>query len=522
MAKQTKSKTGAAGGAARPRKTPILAGGLLLAAIAVAGLDLVRERSAALASGEAELQATGRVAEALVGAEDARIQALLARLRIELRSNGGFAAFGAAGEKGVDAGIVRRIDNLLRRALEGTPEIVAFDFVVAGQDGIQGLHFDPATAPLREVESGSEAADRAKELWYADEVVEAVEAKGRRIVRGAVTVEAFGEGQRALARAVIALHDDEDVVQGALVATLDHVPLGTRLASLSTEAVRFALVTGQGARIAGTAEVASESVANRVAAALAVEADAEAAPAIAAEGGVRSLVRPASAEDTGGGALYFWIETDEPAPLWRAGLLGPWPLALAGLGLLVGVSVSRPGAIAGAAGTPMAAARGVGRAAAALASRRPAAEQNGSALDGAGSGAEGSEGDEPAIRRERFVLRDWLADVRGCLEREAASRGLTLVLRCDRALPREIEQDPHWLGGLLVSLGREALDATSATRVALEVRGGDDRALRFDLDAGEADLEPVGGMTAIAGRLGGAFEKGARGRLALVIPGALA
>ena len=126
------------------------------------------------------------------------------------------------------------------------------------------------------------------------------------------------------------------------------------------------------------------------------------------------------------------------------------------------------------------------------------------------------------IRRERFVLRDWLADVRGCLEREAATRGLTLDLRCERSLPREIEQDPLWLGGLLVSLGREALDATRESRVALEVTGESDSALRFEIDAGDTDLAAVKGMHVIAGRLGAELDKRGPGRLAVVIPGTVA
>lgn len=124
------------------------------------------------------------------------------------------------------------------------------------------------------------------------------------------------------------------------------------------------------------------------------------------------------------------------------------------------------------------------------------------------------------VRNERFVLREWLADVRGCLEREAATRGLTLDLRCERALPREIEQDPLWLGGLLVSLGREALDATCSTRVALEVtdEGGDQ--LRFEVDAGDTELAPAAGMSVLAGRLGATLEGPRRGRIAVVVPSA--
>ncbi|MBY0399649.1 hypothetical protein K2X89_05095, partial [Myxococcota bacterium] len=289
----------------------------------------------------------------------------------------------------------------------------------------------------------------------------------------------------------------------------------TRLASLSTEAVRFSLVTAEGARIGGRATAAPERIAAGIAA---LGGEEDGAPAsIDEEGGLRSLVRPASPRDEHGSSTYLWAETDAPTALLMAGLFGPWPLVVGGLGLLGAVVWLREGDRAAGEGARAPAARAGGRS-----SRGSLAAESHTTRSRVGGDSEGVDGETPTIRRERFVLRDWLADVRGCLEREAASRGLTLVLRCERTLPREIEQDPHWLGGLLVSLGRDALDATRATRVALEVSGGAGGDLRFDLDAGAADLEPVGGMGEIASRLGGSLEKTGRGRLALVLPDALA
>ncbi|MBK7947695.1 MAG: hypothetical protein IPK00_02875 [Deltaproteobacteria bacterium] len=352
---------------------------------------------------------------------------------------------------------------------------------------------------------------------------EAVEANGRRMARSGVSVVAFGEGERALVRAAIALHGADEVVQGALVATLDLAPLGTRLASLSTEAARFALVTAAGERIGGSLPVAPEQVTTRV---VALEPDAESAPSIVEEGGVRSLLRPAVPSEEVGRSVYFWIESDSPPSLAAAALHGAWPIAIGGLCFALGLSIARERALAGRGGPdlhPTRASSRLGRAhGAAAGAHRSLGEASASSPSSLGAPEEGAGDAEPVIRRERFVLRDWLADVRGCLEREAASRGLTLVMRCERSLPREIEQDPLWLGGLLVSLGREALDATSETRVALEVSGASGRDLRFDLDAGEADLDAVGGMDAIVGRLGGSLEKLGRGRLAVVLPDALA
>ena len=126
------------------------------------------------------------------------------------------------------------------------------------------------------------------------------------------------------------------------------------------------------------------------------------------------------------------------------------------------------------------------------------------------------------IQREPIVLREWLADVRGCLEREAATRGLAVDLRCERGLPDDLRADPGWLGGLLVAMGREALDATAADKVSLEVLEGADDALRFELDAAGSSLAPVAGMRQIATSLGGHLESGDAGRLTLVLPEALA
>lgn len=525
MVKQAKTakadkagKTGTAG----PRRVTILAAALLVAGTGLAVFDLARERRTAYAEGDASIQGVARVAEALWGAEDARIQALLARLRIELRANGCFDALSEVGDSGVSPEALRRIDNLLQRAAEGAPELVAFDLVVAGQAGLSDLHFEPGGGPLQ-ADEDDESESRAKTLWYAEDVSEAVESNGRRVARSGVRLVAFGEGERALVRAGIALHGADEVVQGALVATLDLAPLGTRLASLSSEAVRFALVTAEGARIGGSLAVSPEQITSRV---VALEPGAESPPSIVEDGGRRSLLRSAVPTDDVGRSVYFWIESDSPPSLAASALRSPWLLALGGLAFALGLSIARERALAARAeqdSHPARAASRPGRAQdAPAAGRRSLGEESGSASGGAGSLDDELGDADPVIRRERFVLRDWLADVRGCLEREAASRGLTLVLRCERSLPREIEQDPLWLGGLLVSLGREALDATSETRVALEVSGGDGHDLRFDLDAGEADLDAVGGMDAIVGRLGGSLEKLGRGRLAVVLPGALA
>ncbi|MEZ4330655.1 MAG: hypothetical protein R3F35_02805 [Myxococcota bacterium] len=517
-------------------------GGLLVVALALMAIDAVRIHGRALASGDAELQRTARVAEALWEADASRIQALLARLRVELRTQSLWAGpTNGGGDASVGPVPTRRTDTLLRRAFEGMPELETLELVVADQRGLSSVRIEPGAGPPVEAEDAAERAARARSLWYADAVEEAVAANGRRVVRGPIGIEREGERGRALVQVVIALHDVDEVVQGVLIATIDLWPLGSRLAGLSTDPLRFALVTPDGRSIGDSPVRAARSGS-------AVEGDAAdttAEAAVVEVGDVRRWVQPVPGGSTEAGPrLRFWIETDRPESIVAALRTGPAALLLAALVALGGafVAARRSGeAEAVADGQSVGARRaetvgGTARAAGTSAGRMRGAGAIGQdeALEAAHEARRvaraesveplASDPDESpgSVRPERFVLRDWLADVRGCLEREAASRGLSLVLRCERALPREVEQDPLWLGGLIVSLGREALDATSASRVALEVVRGDDAALRFELDAGGTELDAVEGMRQVARRLGASLESSGAGRLAVVLPGALA
>ncbi len=517
-------KTGAArtaiSGGRGPRLLAWSAVGLLVASIALAGLDLVRERSRALESGDAALQERARIAEALRQSDEARLHALLARLRVELRSTGSWTRLGAADAAAPDPLDARQRDTLLRRALEGTDDVRAVDLLVAGPTGLGSVRVEPDAGPPAIAEDAEQREARAKVLWYSDGVQDAVAANGRRMTRSAIRLDGAGSGGGATVQAVLALHDADEVVQGVIVATVDLVPLANRLGSISTATTRFALVTPDGQPI-GTPIHAPTGP---VAALLGDGGLAQDAPAtIVAGDGLRSLLMPASRPGEGPVELAYWLERDAPPSLGRAAFGSPWLAVWAALTLLVGAAFAWDrdrarlcaGGVATASGTsPAPVATRVSRTAAAISGARDPAPL-------AAREAEPEPGEAP-VRPERFVLRDWLADVRGCLEREAATRGLTLDLRCERSLPREFEQDPLWLGGLLVSLGREALDATSASRVALEVtEDGGDR-LRFELDAGDTELESVPGMQGIAERLGATFEGRGRGRISVVVPALLA
>lgn len=503
-----------------PRRLAWGAVGLLVASIGLAGLDLVRERSREIESGDAALQERARIAEALRQSDEARLHALLARLRVELRSTGIWTRLGAADAAAPDPLAARQRDTLLRRALEGTDDVRAVELLVAGPTGLGSVRVEPDAGPPSIAEDAEQREARAKVLWYSDGVQDAVAANGRRMTRSAIRLDGAGSGGGATVQAVLALHDADEVVQGVIVATVDLVPLANRLGSISTATTRFALVTPDGQPIGAPIHAPT----GRVAALLGDGGLAHDAPAtIVAGDRLRSLLMPASRSGEAPVELAYWLERDAPRSLGRAAIGSPWPAVWAALTLLAGAAFAwdrdRARLCAGGGAT----AAGSSRVPAETRPSRSAAATAG-ARDTAPLAAREADAEpgEAPVRPERFVVRDWLADVRGCLEREAATRGLTLDLRCERSLPREFEQDPLWLGGLLVSLGREALDATSASRVALEVtEDGGDR-LRFELDAGDTELDSTPGMQGIAERLGATLEGPGRGRISVVVPALLA
>jgi hypothetical protein len=508
----------------RPRLLAVLAAASLVACTALAYVSVRRERAQAIASADAALLGLGRVADALWQADDARIHALLARLRIELRSDADWSK-GPATASG-DA--PRHIDTLLRRALEGAADVRSIDWIVAGQEGLNLARIEPGPRSRDESEDADATqarADRATELWYADDVQAAVAANGRRIVRGPVEFVKAGEEERPIVRVALALHDAEDVVQGALVAELDLQPLARRLSNLSSESVRLAVATHDGRVLADNERPPGHGFEAGMAG-LTGESAGE-APPIVEEGSFRSLVRAVPQMGEEPGKLVFWLEHDGPAPIGARLVRSGWAAALTSMVLLVAALLAWDRVGAGERTTATTTRQGsAGRRAreskapAGVFARRVEGDSKAGPRDSDANGEPDAGSD--AITREAFVLRDWLADVRGCLEREAASRGLTLDLRCERGLPRQLEQDPSWLGGLLVSLGREALDATRASRVALEVfeEGAGD--LRFELDAGETEIVATPGADEIAFRLGAVLEPCGRGRLAIRLPGAFA
>lgn len=533
MTRSGRSSTGTEGGSWL-RRLAWASMGLFAVCVVLAGLDLRAERRRAIEAGDAAMGELARIAEALREADESRIHALLARLRIELRSSGLWTALEPAGEDRTAAAVAaaRQRDNLLRRAIEGSDDVRTVELVVAGPKGLvsatvgaEGAAVVGGVVPT-DTDAAAEADARAKSRWFSAVVQAAVEANGQRLARGSILQSEEGGGADAAVEVVLAVHDAEDLVQGVLIATIDLEPLARRLGSLASATTRFALVLSDGTSIAPSLHAPRGSI--EALRAGAAPGSAEAAAIVEGED-LRSLLMPLSNREGDPIELAYWLERDAPPALAAAALRSAWAPALIALLLLTGTLLAWDRDRARASTAPAPAAKpaagpreGVPTrvASAPIASAASDPERATGAGDASGTGdASGADSDPlPVVRPERFVLRDWLADVRGCLEREAATRGLTLVLRCERALPREIEQDPLWLGGLLVSLGREALDATSSSRVALEVtdEGGD--RLRFELDAGDTELASATGMRAIAGRLGATLEGPGRGRIAVVVP----
>ncbi len=492
---------------------------LVVLCAALAGLDLRAERIRSIESGDAALRE----------ADEARIHALLARLRIELRSSGTWTGLEREGDDGsaVANATARQRDTLLRRAIEGSDDVRSVELVVAGPKGLVSASVGAEGGPRRartaraDADSNADEDARAKARWFSPVVRAAVEANGRRVARGRVEGASGASGDDATVEVVLAVHDAEDLVQGVLIATIELAPLATRLGGLASAETRFALVLPDGTLISPSLPAPRGAIVSLLGADGLIPGDA--AEIVESEG-LRSLLVPVSSRENDPVELAFWLERDAPIAYGHAAMGSPWPAALFALSLLTIALFAwdrdraTRNAAAGTVATPETPRRAPVDAHAIARTAAPKIESPGSAT----RPLETTSGEpEPLpVRHERFVLREWLADVRGCLEREAATRGLTLDLRCERALPRAIEQDPLWLGGLLVSLGREALDATRSTRVALEVtdEGGD--RLRFEVDAGDTDLAPAVGMGVIAGRLGATLEGPRRGRIAVVVPSA--
>jgi hypothetical protein len=389
--------------------------------------------------------------------------------------------------------------SILRRALECSGVILALDVVVAGDLGLSAVR---VAGDLVAPDVASPAVPGlAKALWYADDVHRAVAAAGRQVERGEISWEPLGEGgiSRPARRAAIGLHDPEDVIQGALIAWVDESSLASEIEGLARPEQFVRVLSPSGRRILGGPDADSSTADEHAWTARILEASALSEP-FESEG---RLVWGSVLQRRDGQSASLVLLADAPLP--SAGLAGwgtsPWPASFAAL-FVASLTASWALTRKGDGTLPNSQTEAVARV----------------EIPVDGVQAEGDEDSQSPAVSHSFVLRDWLSDVRSCLERDAAKRGLALEMRCEQSLPVEVESHPGWLGGVLVALGREALDATGHDRLVVEVSGDPGSLLRFELDAGDISLAPAPGLEALVAELGARFEGARDGRLALVLP----
>jgi len=471
----------------------------------LAGYDVTSSAQRARVETEASLAGLADVVNALHVAEEGRIDGELERLRTELRAQGAWSESGAFEADGSGASATpgdrgeidgRRLEAALRRALVGVDAFSALEIVVAGHDGLRLLGVE-RDGEGRATVSGWAPDERegvAKALWYADEVDSAVQSAGRRVERGEVSFE--GVIARPVSRAAIGLHDAGQLVQGALVAVIDLTDVSTRLAQMMPTGHRITLVSVEGRPLDPATR--DEATLTRLGALTTrVFAEPDGTTVFEADGAL-VLGRPLARPDGGVATTLALLEAEAPPvglSAWLASLWLPPLVLFAIVAALAIVGLLRPSV------------------AAAPAQASPRVATADEASDDVAADLE--------MHPEPMVLREWLADVRGCLEREAATRGLAIDVRCERSLPDDLESDPGWLGGLVVAMGREALDATGEEKVRVDVTEDAGASLRVEVDAGGASLAPVAGMHEVAGGVGGRLESAKDGRLALVVPSVL-
>lgn len=448
----------------------------------------------------------GRVANTLFLAEEARIDSLVQRLRVELRAQGLWTESGIVGalvstnedRSAIDG---RRLHSILRRALDSADEFTAFELVVAGHDGLATIRLEKKLGVATQESLGQrEQEGLTKALWYSDVVRRSVVSVGRRVERADLVFEPLGDVEHPILRVAMGLHDPGALIQGSIVVSIDLGGLARRLERTASAPFLLTVLTSVGRRL-GPFSPVTETDSRFAALAARVSETAELPEVFEADGQLVYGLSMAHA-DGGRAELILLVETEAPAIGLSAWAATSWPGSLIVLGGVAGIAIW--GLLWRADPDPLQVDSSESRVEAHAANASPSSE--GTAIE---------------ISRESCVLRDWLADVRSCLERDASTRGLALELRCERSLPVEFESDPGWLGGLLVAMGREALEATSGDGLVVEVLEDVGGTLRFEIVAEGVELGMVQAMEQVAGRIGGCFETAREGRIALVLQSAL-
>lgn len=516
----------------------------LVVVVGVAVRDLQARRAAHQQTESAALERLGRLAESLAQSDHAQRVSEMRQLRAELRRQdlwlGIQAASGAAKAEAAEAAqtmvatparrreSMRRLGMVARALLAGSDALQTVEIVVAARDGLALWKLGrDALAPRAErtgdgieVPDGTEVRtgeqdDRAQALWYAEDVQRAVVGAGRRVERiGLVAGEGIDGGpdisSQLAYRLSLALHEPGDIIQGVLVAQGDARGLARRIAALGGDgrSIELHSIAPPEAEAAPLAQpLRSREWLRRVRTQPGAPSSVFMSDGALVAGDPLMLVEGHPAElvwlawTTLPGLLPSIRATALPAALLSlvsVSSVAVWILWGTGAGRRRAASESSPAPTPAPAPAP-----------ASAAAPHPPEEAVAGSPDSLPARSGGG--------RELFVLREWLADVRSCLERDAARCGLGLDMRCARSLPQELEADPVALGALLLLLGREALDSTADEKVAIEVFEQAESTLRFELETGGTPLLPLVRLEAVAAQLGAALETGQAGRTALVL-----
>lgn len=467
----------------------------------------------------------------------------LAKLRLEIRSTVRWSAdhLSESGRLGIDPGTATRPENsdavrlhqLVQEALSDWDGAAAIELLVAGPDGIW-------THRVERTQNGLAISAPPKTLWYAPAVQRALAAQGQAAFTGEMRWEeprandidspgtAANRPKQPRGRLAIALQSPPEKVEGAIIVSLDAERWSMDLAGLvaglevETEAERaedvsLALLSPAG-RILGKAPSplgdldasATESFLSQLA-----DEGEGLSPFSEAQGRyVFARALPREAADPVAAVIVG--TTPEPLrgfPAWWARGYGYGFIALvllAGLQWLTRRVRVDPAIVQYEV---------LGEAPLAPRPQQSVSEP---------STAEDSDPPISAVLpqppMEPRAVGEWLGDVRGCLERDAAREGQALVVRCERGLGDAVVADSIRLGGLFVAVGRRALDAAAsssaqaASPVKIEIRRDKPDQLRFEVDVPGLGPEIRAHLTSAAQQLGAAFEDPLSGDLALAIP----
>ncbi len=201
------------------------------------------------------------MANRLYLADEARIDGLVERLRVELRAQELWSdsetvvALGTPGDERtqIDA---RRLRGVLRRGLTANEDVSALELIVAGHDGLSTFRLERGSAGEQpEVLDSAAREGIAKALWYADEVRRSVVSAGRRVERSDLAFERIGDAEHPIIRVAIGLHDPAELVQGAVVASINVGALAARLETIPAADARITLLMADGGRLTAPSAV---------------------------------------------------------------------------------------------------------------------------------------------------------------------------------------------------------------------------------------------------------------------------